>query len=120
MPLFGVDLRATVDPATLCSQPPQPPGTVLSPVSNQFRGLIGLGKENRRGWNAAFLAIYDYTVRTTQYANAQITYNTDCCAYSFQYRRFNFGTRDENQYRLSFQIANIGTFGTLRRQDRLF
>ena len=120
MPLYGVQERLGIDTQTLCSTNPQPPGTVLSPVSNQFRGLIGLGQDNRRGWNAAFLAIYDYTVRTLQYANGQVTYNTSCCAYAFQYRRFNFGTRNENQFRLSFVIANIGSFGTLRRQDRLF
>lgn len=119
MPLYGAEQRG-IDTQTLCATTPQPPGTVLSPVSNQFRGMIGLGQENRRGWNAGFLAIYDYTVRTLQYANAQVTYNTDCCAYAFQYRRFAFGTRNENQFRFSFAIANIGSFGTLRRQDRLF
>ena len=94
--------------------------SVLSPVSNQLRGLVGLGQESRRGWNAAFLAIYDYKTGVMQYANTQITYNTSCCAYSFQYRRFAFGTRNENQFRVAFVIANIGSFGTLKRQERLF
>jgi len=55
-----------------------------------------------------------------QFANTQITYNTECCAFSGQYRRFNFGTRNENQYRFALVVANIGSFGTLRRQERLF
>ena len=95
-------------------------GTVLSPPSNQLRGMVGIGQENHRGWNAGFLAIYDYTTRIMQYANTQLTYNTSCCAFSGQYRRFAFGTRNENQFRLAFVIANIGSFGTLRRQERLF
>ena len=51
---------------------------------------------------------------------SQFSYNTDCCGYSIQYRRFNVGTRDENQFRVAFAIANIGSFGTLRRQERMF
>ena len=92
----------------------------LSPPANQFRGLVGFGNENRRGWNAAFTAIYDYRVGVMQYATTQITYNTDCCGWSLQFRRFAFGTRNDNQFRLAFAIANIGSFGTLKKQERLF
>jgi LPS-assembly protein len=55
-----------------------------------------------------------------QYTTAQVTYNTDCCGLSVQFRRFNIGTRDESQFRVAFAISNIGTFGNLRRQDRTF
>ncbi len=92
----------------------------LSPKNNQFRGLLGWGAENRRGWNAAFFAIYDYRLGVMQYNNTQVTYNTDCCGFSVQYRRLAFGTRNENQFRVAFSIANIGSFGTLRRQERYF
>ena len=93
---------------------------VLSPQNNQFRGLLGWGADNRRGWNAAFNAIYDYRVGVLQFANTQVTYNTDCCGFSMQYRRFSFGTRNENQFRVAFAVANLGSFGTLRRQERFF
>ncbi|MBI5083438.1 MAG: LPS-assembly protein LptD [Acidobacteria bacterium] len=93
---------------------------VLAPASNQLRGMIGLGQENKRGWNAGFMAVYDFAASSMQYANTQITYNTDCCAFSGQYRLFHFGTRNENQFRVALVIANIGSFGTLRRQERLF
>jgi LPS-assembly protein len=96
------------------------PDEVLSAPSDQFRGMLGFGKDNKRGWNAAFLAIYDYRTQTLQFGNAQITYNADCCAFNMQVRRLAFGTRNENQYRFSFVIANIGSAGTLRKQDRLF
>ena len=94
--------------------------TVLGPNSNQFRVSVGLGNENRRGWNVASLAFYDYRVGQLQYVSSQVTRNWDCCGVSVQYRRFNFGTRQENQFRLAFAVANIGSFGTLRRQERLF
>jgi len=93
---------------------------VLSPSSNQFRGMVGLGNENRRGWNAGFSAYYDYRIQVLQYALTQVTYNTDCCGFSVQYRRFNFGTRNENQFRIAFVVANIGAVGTLKRQERMF
>jgi len=93
---------------------------ILSPHANQFRGLLVIGNDNRRGWNAAFSAIYDPRQGVMQYATTQVTYNTDCCGISVQYRRFQVGTRNENQFRMSFQVANIGSFGTLKRQERLF
>jgi LPS-assembly protein len=93
---------------------------VLTPSANQFRGLIAVGDVNRRGWNAAFTAIYDFRIGQMQYATTQVTYNTDCCGFSVQYRRFSFGPRNENQFRLAFAVANIGSFGTLKKQERLF
>jgi LPS-assembly protein len=94
--------------------------SVLSPNANQFRGLLGFGQENKRGWNSAFSAIYDYRLGIMQYATTQITYNSDCCGLSVQFRRFAFGTRNENQFRVAFAVANIGSFGTLKRQERIF
>jgi LPS-assembly protein len=79
-----------------------------------------VGEENRRGWNAAFMSIYDFRIGVMQFAQTQVTYNTDCCGISFQYRRLSFGTRNENQFRVAFAVANIGTFGTLKRQERMF
>ncbi len=92
----------------------------LSPSANQFRGLLGWGKENLRGWSTAFTAIYDFRLGIMQFATTQVSYNSDCCGFSVQYRRFSFGQRNENQFRVAFVVANIGSFGTLRRQERLF
>jgi LPS-assembly protein len=93
---------------------------VLTPSANQVRGVIGYGDANRKGFNGAVTAIYDYTSNLIQFATATMNYNTDCCGFSVQYRRFDFGTRNENQFRVSFSIANVGSFGTLKKQERLF
>lgn len=93
---------------------------VLAPNSNQVRGLIGIGNGTRKGWNAAFSSYYDYRQHVLAYAAMQVTYNTDCCGISFQYRRFNFGSRDETQYRVAFAVSNVGSFGTLKKQERIF
>lgn len=93
---------------------------VLSPSQNQFRASLGLGNDNRRGWNAGTSFYYDYRKQILQYMSTQVTYNTDCCGFSVQYRRFAFGTRNENQFRIAFAVANLGSFGTLKRQEKLF
>ena len=66
---------------------------------------------------------YDFDFRLLQYGAAQTAYNWDCCGISFEYRRFSLGPaalRNENQYRFAFTLANIGSFGNLKRQERLF
>ncbi|HBY64059.1 MAG TPA: hypothetical protein DEH78_29910 [Solibacterales bacterium] len=95
-------------------------GVLLSPPANQLRWLVGFGQESKRGWNGGFFGVYDYRVARFQFGNTQVTYNTDCCAFSVQYRRFAIGERNENQFRFAFAVANLGSFGTLRRQERLF
>jgi LPS-assembly protein len=92
----------------------------LSPNANQIRGALGYGNANHRGWNAAFTSVYDIRIGTMQFATTQVAYNTDCCGISVQYRRFNFGTRFENQFEVAFSVANIATFGTLKKQERMF
>jgi LPS-assembly protein len=92
----------------------------LSPSANQVRGVVGYGDPNRRGWNSALSAIYDYKQQRMQFATVNLNYNTDCCGFSVQYRRFSFVNRNENQFRVSFSVANVGSFGTLKKQERLF
>jgi LPS-assembly protein len=94
--------------------------TTLLPNENQIRASFGIGNSTRRGWNGAVVAVYDDKAGVLQYAIAQATYNTDCCGLSVQLVRLNFGTRDETQYRFAFAVANMGSFGTLKRQERLF
>jgi LPS-assembly protein len=93
---------------------------ILTPSANQLRTLVGWGRQDRPGFSIGFTTIYDFRQDVMQYANAQVVYNNDCCGISFQYRRFGSGTRNENQFRVAFTVANIGSFGTLRPQERIF
>jgi LPS-assembly protein len=93
---------------------------VLAPNSNQLRTQITYGGDNRRGWNYGYSAFYDYKAGSLQFTQAQVTYNTDCCGFSVQHRQFNFAVRPENQFRVAFALSNIGSFGTLRKQERIF
>jgi LPS-assembly protein len=89
-------------------------------LSNQPNFRLGLGNQQHRGWNAAYGEVYDVHYSRMMWGSLQVTYNTDCCGFSVEYRRLNVGIRDETQLMFAFSIANIGTFGTLRTQDRLF
>jgi len=95
--------------------------TVLSPKSNQLFTIARVGDFNRRGWNFAVSNIYDYRQAIFLYTAIQSTYNTDCCGFSAEWRRFAIGrTRNDNQIRVTLSIANVGSFGTLRPQERMF
>jgi len=94
---------------------------VLQPKSNQIRALVGYGELNRRGWNAAFGVSYDIRQQFLQNQLVQVSYNGACCGIAFEYRRLALGTvRTENQFRVALILANIGSFGNLRRQEKIF
>jgi len=88
---------------------------------HQLRVLFGYGQLNKRGFSAASSFGFDADHGALQYATAQTSYNWDCCGVSLEYRRFALGSvRNENEYRFSFTLANVGAFGNLRRQERLY
>ncbi len=88
---------------------------------NQFRVLAGYGNPSKRGFSAAANFGFDANFNFLQYAAFQTSYNGDCCGLSMEYRRFALGSvRNENQYRFAFTLANLGTFGNLKRQERIF
>ena len=104
--------------------PPQPPPVLpvfQQPLSNQVRGLVGYGSESRKGFNLIAGLGYDFENKTLQNQIVQMSYNGGCCGLAVEYRRINLGqVRAENQFRIAFIIANIGNFGNLRHQEKIF
>jgi LPS-assembly protein len=91
------------------------------PRFDQFRLLLGYGNSGKRGFSGAASAGYDVNLNSLQYSSLQAAYNWDCCGFDVEYRRFELGSvPNENQYRFSFVLSNIGGFGNLKRQERLF
>jgi len=87
----------------------------------QFRVALGYGGLNRRGFSAASSLGFDSEIKQLQFATAQTTYNWDCCGVTLEYRRYAIANvRNENLFRFTFTLANIGSFGNLRRQERLY
>jgi LPS-assembly protein len=83
--------------------------------------LAGYGDLNRRGFNASFGFSYDITQQQLQSQLMQVSYNGTCCGIALEYRRLALGqVLTENQFRVALIIANIGTFGNLRRQEKMF
>jgi LPS-assembly protein len=102
-----------------------PAGTKVADASanefHQFRVLFGYGQLNKPGLSAATSFGIDANLGSLQYASVQTGYTWDCCGLNLEYRRFALGSvRNENQYRFSFTLANVGAFGNLRRQERLY
>jgi LPS-assembly protein len=94
---------------------------ISSQAFNQFRVLLGYGHTNKPGFSAATNIGFDANLNFLQYAAVQTTYNWDCCGINLEFRRFALGSvRNENQYRFTFALANLGSLGNLRRPERLF
>jgi LPS-assembly protein len=95
---------------------------ISSPLHfHQFRILLAYGTPNKRGWSGAGAVGFDADVGFLQYSAVQSSYNWDCCGVSVEYRRFALGSvRNENQYRFSFNLSNVGSFGNMKRQERLY
>jgi LPS-assembly protein len=88
---------------------------------NQYRAVLGYGSPNKRGFSGAFDLGLDARLSQVQYGSVQLAYNWDCCGVNLEYRRFSLAqVRNENQFRFTFSLANVGAFGNLRRGERLF
>jgi LPS-assembly protein len=116
-------------PQTTTNPPSLSEGTCGAPNSGgqvtckfqQFRAALGYGSLTRRGLSAAASLGFDSETRQLQFATAQTTYNWNCCGVTLEYRRYAIANvRNENLWRFNFTLANIGSFGNLRKQERLY
>ncbi len=88
---------------------------------HQFRAALGYGSGRRRGLSEATSLGFDAEVNKLQFLSAQTTYNWDCCGVTLEYRSYTIANvRNENLFRFTFTLANVGGFGSLRRQDSLY
>ena len=110
----------TTSPVTIRIMRPTSPTRTCSPRPTRFAARSVSEMATVADGMAVTRCRMTFARAVTQYMAAQATYNTDCCGFSFQWRRFTFGTLNDNQYRVAFTIANVGSFGTLKKQERLF
>jgi LPS-assembly protein len=88
---------------------------------NQFRLAMGYGSLAKRGFSAAGSFGFDAEAKQLQFVSAQATYNWDCCGMTIGYRTYTVANvRNENLFVFTFTLANIGSFGSLRQQERLY
>jgi LPS-assembly protein len=94
---------------------------IVQPITQQIRAMMGYGEMNTKGINASAGISYDINSGTLQNQFVQLGYNGGCCGLTVEYRRINLGTvRDENQFRVALILANLGSFGNLRHQERIY
>ena len=106
---------ATSSSSSISTTPAQPE------VFNQFRFGLGYGSFSKRGFSAAGSFGFDAELKQLQFVNAQTTYNWDCCGITIAYRTYKVANvRNENLLLFTFNLANIGSFGSLRPQERLY
>jgi LPS-assembly protein len=97
------------------------PTQAVTQEFQQFRVALGYGKLNKPGFSAATSFGIDANTGLLQFASAQTTYDWDCCGMTVEYQRYAIANvRNENVFRFTFTLANIGSFGNLRRQERLY
>ena len=101
---------------------------------HQFRVLLGYSSPEKRGWSALSSFGFDPNADKNrnpqtqkkssylQHGSVQTTYNWNCCGVSLEYRRIVLSSvgRNENEYLFRFNLANLGGFGNLRREERVF
>ena len=88
----------------------------------RFACCFGYGEMNKQGMERlGRVQLRLAAGRCAKTNSRKAGYNGSCCGFAFGYQRLALGTiRDENQFRFSLIIANIGTFGNLRRQGPVF
>ncbi len=75
--------------------------------------------EARLQWGRSFG--FDAESKRLQFVSAQATYNWDCCGVTMEYRSYTVANvRNENLFRFTFTLGNIGSFGSMRQQERLY
>lgn len=94
--------------------------TAIQSANNQLRGLVSYGSQAKVGMSFGGSFNYDVQRSLFQGATAQLGYNSECYGLSFEFTTYDLGARKETRLRFSLSLKNIGSFGTLRPQERLF
>ncbi len=96
-------------------------GVETQELFNQWRMAVIYGGMSKPGFSGAASVGFDSVRNNVQAATVQANYNWDCCGVAFQFQRWDLGNpRNEDAYRVSFSLTNVGTFGSIKRLQRLY
>lgn len=121
--LVGVSLTDFFINRTAAQLTPVLPTTPLSqiPSFNLLRTLVTYGNMDHNGFSGAAGVDYNFVERVAHQTVGQAGYRFSCFAVNVEYRRFSLGPlRRENEFRVAISLANVGTFGNLRQNERLY
>ena len=94
--------------------------TDIQSANNQLRAQVSYGSQAKLGMSVAAGVSYDVYRSLLQGVTTQVGYNSQCYGLSFEFTTYDIGARKENRWRFSLSLKNIGSFGTLRPQEKLF
>jgi len=78
-------------------------------------GMFTYGDSSHKGLSGGFGVDYNIAQRVDQQVVGEAAYNFGCFALNGEYLRLALPTfRQENSFRISLSLANVGTFGNLR------
>jgi LPS-assembly protein len=120
--LIGLSLTDFFISRTAAELVPVVPTGPLSqiPSYNLLRTVATYGNVDRKGFNGAFGVDYNLVEGVAHQVVSQFGYHFSCFAIDAEYRRFALGPlRQENEFRVAVSLTNVGSFGNLRRHDRL-
>ena len=92
----------------------------MQAANNQLHGSLSYGNGLNRGLSFSTAIAYDLQEHVFQGAIVRLGYNTECYGLTFEITDYNLGANQERKWRLAFSLKNIGTFGNMRSQDRVF
>jgi LPS-assembly protein len=121
--LVGLSMTDFFISRTVAQLTPVLPTTALSqiPSYNLLRTLATYGNVDHNGFSGAFGVDYNFVEDVAHQLVGQAGYRFSCFAVNVEYRRFSLGPlRRENEFRVAISLANVGTFGNLRQNERLF
>jgi LPS-assembly protein len=82
--------------------------------------MVLYGAPTKPGISAGLSFYYDVSHSLLQGSTAQVSYNSECYGLSFEFTQYDIGARKESRFRFALTLKNLGSVGTLRRQERLF
>ena len=121
--LVGLSMTDFFISRTAAQLTPVLPTTPLSqiPSYNLLRTVATYGSQDHKGFSGAFGVDYNFVEGIAHQLVGQAGYHFSCFAVNVEYRRFSLGPiRQENEFRVAISLANVGTFGNLRQNERLF
>jgi LPS-assembly protein len=87
----------------------------LVPTFNLLDVVASYNNLLHKRLSEGFRVDYNLSQGIAEDAVAQVSYNFGCFALNAQYERYNLGAiRNENLFRVSISLGNIGTFGSLK------
>jgi len=121
--LVGLSLTDFFISRTAAQLTPVLPTVPLSqiPSVNLLRTLVTYGNVDHNGFSGAAGVDYNFVERIAHQTVGQAGYRFSCFAVNVEYRRFSLGPlRRENEFRVAISLANVGTFGNFRQNERLY